>query len=98
MHRYRITRTNALYINQDIYKYLLQTKLSRYVENRAIKMFSEYELNILFYRMQTYTKDAWYEIIQNLSSHVHYSNYVPSTNWWELLFKTTMNHTNTECE
>ena len=80
MHRYPITQTNALYINQDIHKYLLQTKLSRYVENRAIKMFSEYELNILFYRMQTYTKDAWYEIIQNLSSHVHYSNYVPSTN------------------
>ena len=66
---YRITQTNALYINQDIYKYLLQTKLSRYFENRAIKMFSEYELNILFYRMQTYTKDVWYEIIQNLSSH-----------------------------
>ena len=59
-------------------------------------MFSEYELNIL-QNANICTKDGWYEIIQNLSS-ARYSNYVPSTNWWELLFKTTMNHRNTECE
>ena len=55
-------------------------------------MFSEYELNIL-QNANICTKDGWYEIIQNLSS-ARYSNYVPSTNWWELLFKTTMNHRN----